>query len=98
MQEYEEATQSKIHDASRIAALKKLVPFVLAEDLSKLKNLIDYEEARQSLLEQASGHREQFVGPNMGSGKGPAWSSAEMSAVEHESKESRWEESQYPGN
>ena len=82
MQEYEEATKTKVHDASRIAALKKIVPMELAKDLSKLKNLNDYEEARQYILEQVSDHKEQLFGPNPGSGKGPAWQQADMSVME----------------
>ena len=98
MQEYEEATKTKVHDASRIAALKKIVPMELAKDLSKLKNLNDYEEARQYILEQVSDHKEQFFGPNPGSGKGPAWQQADMSVMEQSYYEGGYEENSGAGN
>ena len=68
-QEYEEATKTNIHDASRIAALKQLVPSELEKDLGKLKNLTDFDEARKYVLEQVTIRKEPYFGPPPGIGK-----------------------------
>ena len=61
-QEYEEATITTLHDASRIVALKQFVPSELEQDQGELKHLTEIEEAKKYVSEQVSIRKEPYFG------------------------------------